>query len=311
MNTMTYTQLLNETIARYDRDGSLAAYHFITEHADEVTGNRTQIYNFRYALAAASGLKDEALQLLREAVIDHGYWYSFNYLMADEDLESIRDNNEFKELAEICKKREEEAKATAKPELKVLHASEDKTDNPLLIALHGDQESAALTEAYWESVVSKGIGLALPQSSQIQFSDAFEWENLDTGTDELVDHYGNLIKEFDKNNVIIGGFSAGCRVALNAMLEKNLPVKGFIFVAPWLPEVDEWEELLHSIEGKDLKGYIICGEQDEDCFENAKRFGELLIQKNIKHKIKIVKDLDHEYPENFEEMLTEAIDYVG
>lgn len=308
---MTYTHLLNETIAIYDREGSLEAYRFITEHADEVDGNRTQIYNFRYALAAASGLKEEALQLLREAVIDHGYWYSYDYLMADEDLESIQETEEFKELAAICKRREEEAKATAKPELKVIHASSEKAGNPLLIALHGDQESAALTEEYWKPVVSKGIGLALPQSSQIQFSDAYEWEDLDKGTDELMAHYRSLLEEFDQENVIIGGFSAGCRVALNAMLKNDLPVKGFIFVAPWLPEVDEWAELLDSIEGKDMKGYIICGEQDEDCFENAKRFGELLIQKNMKHKLKIVKDLDHEYPENFEEMITEAINYVG
>ncbi|WP_270180883.1 alpha/beta hydrolase [Alkalihalobacillus sp. CinArs1] len=303
---MTYTQLLNKTIETYENDGSLEAFRYIQEHADEVEGNRTQIYNFQYALAAASDLKDEALSLMREAVIDHGYWYSYDYLMTDEDLDSIKDTGEFQELAEICKKREEEAKATAKPELTLI--GEDGAEKPLLIALHGDQENATLTKEYWRSVVTEGTALALPQSSQIQFTDAYEWEDLGKGSDEVVNHTERLVDQF--NEITIGGFSAGCRVALHAMVTRNLPVKGFIFVAPWLPEVEEWDELLDNI-GRDVKGYIICGDQDEDCIESANRFGELLVKRNIQHKLKIISGLDHEYPERFEEMLKEAMTYIG
>ncbi len=308
MKEMTYTQLLNKTIERYENDGSLEAFRYIDQHADEVDGNRTQIYNFQYALAAASDLKEEALRLMREAIIVHGYWYSYDYLMADEDLDSIKDTSEFQELAQICKKREEEAKASAKPELKVLEGSREGIEKRLLIALHGDQENIALTEEYWKSAVSDGLTLALPQSSQIQFSDAYEWDDLEKGSDELVTHSKQLREQYD--DITVGGFSAGCRVALHAMVEKELPVNGFIFVAPWLPEVDEWDELLDNLD-KDVKGYIICGDQDADCFESANRFGELLVKRNIQHKIKIVSDLDHEYPVNFQEMLKEALDYIG
>ena len=50
MKQLTYAGLLNETITLYGREGSLAAYQFITKHADNVNGNKAQIYNFRYAL---------------------------------------------------------------------------------------------------------------------------------------------------------------------------------------------------------------------------------------------------------------------
>jgi len=42
--------------------------------------------------------------------------------------------------------------------------------HPLIIALHGDQENIETTEDYWNSCVDKNFILALPQSSQIQFS---------------------------------------------------------------------------------------------------------------------------------------------
>ena len=34
-------------------------------------------------------------------------------------------------------------------------------------------------------------------------------------------------------------------------------------------------------------------------------------EKNIEHKYKVVPDLDRDYPINFEELLKEAIEYIG
>ncbi|WP_347550184.1 alpha/beta hydrolase [Pseudalkalibacillus hwajinpoensis] len=307
MKKRYYTRLLNETITIYEESGSLKAYQHIKKYADDVEGNRAQLYNFKYALAAASGLEKEALAILKEAVIDHGYWYAYEYLQADEDLNSLRKYEEFKELVQLCKQREEEAKQAVKPELQVVEGN----GSSILIALHGDQENAEITEPYWNLAVSEGYTLALPQSSQIQFSEAFEWDDLDQAVDEVVAHDQRLeMKEDLGGHKIIGGFSAGCRVALKTVLEKGLSVSGFLFVAPWLPEIDEWSELLNNLKGMNIRGYIICGDQDEDCLEGSSRLAELLKSKGILHQLKVVRGLDHEYPENFNEMLLDGLTYL-
>ncbi|MTI71481.1 MAG: alpha/beta hydrolase [Firmicutes bacterium] len=311
MKKITYTNLLNRTLELLKKSGSLKAYNYITENAYKVKGNKAQIFNFRYALASASGLEREALNIMREAIIKKGFWYSYDYLTKDEDLKPLYKYNEFKDMINLCKIREEKAKKSLESKIKIVNNKGNKERKPLFISLHGNQENIELTEDYWKSVTDK-FTLALPQSSQIEFSDAYNWEDLCKGTDEVKRHFKNIIKNYniDLDNIIIGGFSAGCRVALNLLLNDNIKAKGFIFVSPWLPELNEWKSLIKKLKEKDIKGFIICGDKDEDCYECSKDFVSLLEKENIKHEFKIIKDLDHDYPNDFEDILNGAIKFI-
>lgn len=307
-NGMTYIQLLNETLHCYASKGSLEAYTYIMEHAKGIVGNEAQIYNFKYALASAAGLEEEALHLMKEAIIEKGFWYGNEYLISDDDLKSLHKFEEFHQMVQLCKEREELAKKTERADVKYI---ESKKKEKLFIAMHGDQENIGIIEPYWKSVLAQNYTLALPQSSKIQFSDGFVWDDLHRGKEELKEHYDKLIENRTVEHVIIGGFSAGARVALYTILQKNIAVDGFIFMAPWLPEVEEWNELLGVLQDKHIKGYIVCGDQDEDCFECTQQFVQLLRDKNIEHKYKIIPNLNHDYPIHFEEVLKEAIEYIG
>lgn len=307
-NGMTYIQLLNETLHCYASKGSLEAYTYIMEHAKGIVGNEAQIYNFKYALASAAGLEEEALHLMKEAIIEKGFWYGNEYLISDDDLKPLHKFEEFHQMVQLCKEREELAKKTERADVKYI---ESKKKGKLFIAMHGDQENIGIIEPYWKSVLAQNYTLALPQSSKIQFSDGFVWDDLHRGKEELKEHYDKLIENRTVEHVIIGGFSAGARVALYTILQKDIAVDGFIFMAPWLPEVEEWNELLGVIQDKHIKGYIVCGDQDEDCFECAQQFVQLLRDKNIEHKYKIIPNLNHDYPIHFEEVLKEAIEYIG
>ncbi|WP_242261413.1 alpha/beta hydrolase [Bacillus cereus group sp. BfR-BA-01453] len=307
-NSMTYIQLLNETLHCYASKGSLEAYTYIMEHAKGIVGNEAQIYNFKYALASAAGLEEEALHLMKEAIIEKGFWYGNEYLISDDDLKPLHKFEEFHQMVQLCKEREELAKKTERADVKYI---DSKKKEKLFIAMHGDQENIAIVEPYWKSVLAQNYTLALPQSSKIQFSDGFVWDDLHRGKEELKEHYDKLIENRTVENVIIGGFSAGARVALYTILKKDIAVDGFIFMAPWLPEVEEWNELLGVLQDKHIKGYIVCGDQDEDCFECAQQFVQLLRDKNIEHKYKIIPNLNHDYPIHFEEVLKEAIEYIG
>ncbi|UJA80930.1 alpha/beta hydrolase [Bacillus cereus] len=307
-NSMTYIQVLNETLHCYASKGSLEAYTYIMEHAKGIVGNEAQIYNFKYALASAAGLEEEALHLMKEAIIEKGFWYGNEYLISDDDLKPLHKFEEFHQMVQLCKEREELAKKTERADVKYI---ESKKKEKLFIAMHGDQENIGIIEPYWKSVLAQNYMLALPQSSQIQFSDGFVWDDLHRGKEELKEHYDKLIENRTVERVIIGGFSAGARVALYTVLQKDIAVDGFIFMAPWLPEIEEWNELLGVLQDKHIKGYIVCGDQDEDCFKCTQQFVQLLRDKNIEHKYKVIPNLNHDYPIHFDEVLKEAIEYIG
>lgn len=307
-NSMTYIQLLNETLHCYASKGSLEAYTYIMEHAKGIVGNEAQIYNFKYALASAAGLEEEALHLMKEAIIEKGFWYGNEYLISDDDLKPIHKFEEFHQMVQLCKEREELAKKTERADVKYI---ESKKKEKLFIAMHGDQENIGIIEPYWKSVLAQNYTLALPQSSKIQFSDGFVWDDLHRGKEELKEHYDKLIENRTVEHVIIGGFSAGARVALYTILQKDIAVDGFIFMAPWLPKIEEWNELLGVLQDKHIKGYIVCGDQDEDCFKCTQQFVQLLRNKNIEHKYKVIPNLNHDYPIHFDEVLKEAIEYIG
>ncbi|MED3318818.1 alpha/beta hydrolase [Bacillus wiedmannii] len=306
-NSMTYIQLLNETLHCYANKGSLETYTYIMEHAKGIVGNEAQIYNFKYALAGAAGLEEEAMHVMKEAIIEKGFWYGNEYLITDDDLKSLHKFEEFHKMVQLCKEREELAKKTERADVKFI---DGKKKEKLFIAMHGDQENIAIVEPYWKSVLDQDYTLALPQSSQIQFSDGFVWDDIHRGKEELKEHYVTFIENHTVESLIIGGFSAGARVALYTILQKNIDVDGFIFVAPWLPEIDEWNELLEVLQNKNIKGYIVCGDQDEDCFECTQQFVQLLRDKNIEHEFKVVPNLNHDYPKDFDELLKEAIEYI-
>ena len=315
MKKITYTSLLNRTLEIYSKGDYLRAYNFITENCKGIKGNLAQIYNFRYSIANEAGHEELALQLMREAIVEKGFWYQYKYLIEDEDLKSLNKYKEFGELLDICKKRELEAKRNEKTELKIIVPDKinEKFKYPLIIALHGDQENIGITEDYWRSCKDKNYMLALPQSSQIQFSEGYEWKDIEKGSQELKEHYENILKEHnvDSNNIIIGGFSSGGRVALYSILNEIIQVKGFILVAPWLPEIDEWASLLDRARDKRIKGYVVCGDKDDDCYDCTKKFTDLLASKNIPFELEIVNGLNHEYPDNFNEILPKAIDFFS
>jgi len=68
---------------------------------------------------------------------------------------------------------------------------------------------------------------------------------------------------------------------------------------------------LDKIREKGIKGYVVCGDKDNDCYECTRRFADLLSTKKNSYKLKIFKGLDHDYPDNFNEILLEAIEFIS
>jgi len=305
MREMTYTQLINQTLSFYSQGDFESAYDLITEKGQAVDGIPAQIYNFRYALACKLGDTVLALDIMKEAIIDNGYWYAYSYLTVDDDLEPLRGDSMFESLVETCRERELFARQEAKAEMTLQYVDDAKW----LVALHGNQENARIARPYWSVGVTHGYSLALPQSDQIEFSDAYCWDDLEKSTFALKTHCEELFRKYPEaeENLILGGFSAGARTVLGAILAGDIKAKAFILVGPWLPEVDEWVSLLDQLNERDIKGYIYCGEDDADALEGTLKLVGYLKQKQIPHIFEQIKGLEHDFPLNWQAILAKVL----
>jgi predicted esterase len=311
---LTYTQLLNETIKIYLTGDYEKAYNYITEHGTKVNGNLAQIYNFRYAIASKAGMKDLAISLMEEAILDRGFWYASEYLESDEDLNLLWGDSKFNDFVSICKEREKKAQMVSegKMELLITEGLVSAEETQLIIALHGNQENNEISKLYWKDVLNSNRIIALLQSSEIEFSNAYNWHDLHHGKNTM-DRFKNRIIDdmcLIGEKHILSGFSAGARQVLYYSLFTDIQIKGLILIAPWLPELEEWEDNLSLLTDRSIKVFIVCGNQDEDSFEDSKKFSQLLKKHRVQYHFNVIENLDHDYPNDFSIIMEEAIDFI-
>jgi len=300
---MTYKKLLDDAVELYMSGKYNDAYELVTEHMNSVTGNLAQMYNFRYSFLGKAGKPQEGFDVLKEGIMDKGFWYPPELLLEDDDLEDIRKIEGFQSLVDLCETRMNEADEKGEYTLKIVHteSSEPNKDKPLMIALHGDQENFDIAEFDWKTIVENGSRLALMQSGEIEFSDGYVWEDYNGAASALQEFVGRFDNDYSK--LILGGFSAGGQVALWSLLAMDIKPQQLILVAPWLPNLKEWTK---NIDLSILKGIditIICGDQDEDCFGCSKKLHKLLVAAGVDSKFQIVKDLQHAFPDDFSERI--------
>lgn len=311
MGGSSYFRFLHEAIRLYNHDQLERAYELVLREGEDVGGNPAQILNLKYCLESRLGKQEAALETFRGAV-GQGYWYGYEYLLQDEDLRPIRDTAEFRRLAEVCRGREMVAKARSRPDLKVL-PSERGGSKGLLLALHGNGDSVSLNEGYWSQSTELGFALALPQSSQTTSWDTYTWNDLEVGRRELLQHMAKLRDDgllWDEK-LVLGGFSGGARLALLSILRDEARPSGFILMAPWLPELEEWGPMFSGLAGRGLRGFIICGEKDEQCLGNAIKASGMLNHAGADTDLQVVEGLDHDFPEDFERRLADMLAILG
>jgi len=188
---------------------------------------------------------------------------------------------------------------------------------PLLIALHGNQNTAAGTLPFWKPAVDEGFALAVPQSTQAMFKGAFMWDDLDTSFGQVKACLESMKKEieFDSNRVILGGHSMGGFVAIQMALTGELPVYGLIANGPALPFDDAPEALekaLASAKERGLKAYFIMGDNDVDIEQDAIRvFVEKMKLAGISCELEIIPGATHDYNPNYDAAIVNALKFIN
>lgn len=309
MSGLTFNSYLNNALKMHSEGAFEQGYEYVTQNAQKVVGNEAKILNYRYSFAARAGHPDLAVKILKEAV-GKGYWYSRSMLMEDEDLEGLRQRKDFLELVTECARREIEARTSAKSKCMILKPSTRKRAiRGTVIALHGNGESAELAFPHWNSCLEQGRTLALIQSSQISYSMGFDWANLGQGVKELEGHWRQMVRVgLDPARTVIGGFSAGCRVILHTVLRGNVEPSGVILVSPWLPDLDSILPHMDRLLLGDTRFMIVCGEQDSECVDYARRLAAYLRSTDESIvRSRIVPGTDHDFPQGWEDMLRQIL----
>ena len=310
---MAYSSFLEASLKLYQEARYREAYDTITCAVDFPDSIPALVYYLRYSFACRAGMLDLAMDLVREAVIDEGYWYSAEHL-GDDDLEPLRSRPEFQKLAEICSNREVEASQNAISEMELIsplsriHSSKA----PLVVSMHGNQLNIQTTRLNWCSDSLSDCFIALPQSSRAVCSGAYSWVDPEAGMLEVKHHMEVVFRkgEVDRDQVILGGFSAGGRVALHMILNGGVKVKGMILLAPWLPDLDSLEPLLPTLRAEGVRAYLICGNQDPDCFDSTNRLAESLKANKVPFRYCVVNGMGHWYPSDFDQQLGKARSFI-
>jgi hypothetical protein len=300
---MTENKILNKTLELLDNQGIHEAYDYLQLHKQDFDTLSSQYYNYLYCLAALDDKPNEALHYLEEAIIGKELWYRPEVL-EDEDLDSIRDTDRFKTAKQISDKRYHMAMENTQ----TLSTWNAKKKERLILALHGNQQSIKDSQEDWAFLEKLGYQVEYVQSEEIDSCGIYRWEDEGTGSTQLKKVI-DAVEWSDYQESGLCGFSSGCNVILKAILDYDFPCNTIILQSPWIPMIDDSLETLTTkvIELK-TEVLIICGREDEDCFERSQALYLHLKEQGVDVRKQWIDGLGHELPEGHDRIVKQLLE---
>ena len=296
----------------YEEQRFADALEMLTREQVHYPDQRGHIIYWRMCFAALTGDVDQSLRLFADA-LDQGDWYSETMLRQDSDLQALQGNPAFERLVARNAEFIAQAQENVKP-YRIELLPETEPPYPLLVALHGNLSNAAAHVDDWRTATNNGWAVMLPQSTQVGRMDRYVWDDPDWAQREVTAHIETVCQThpIDRRNVVIGGFSRGALIAAWMALKGSIPTQGFITVAGhFRPEhIDEWRAYLGNAYIRDVGAFLVIGEADTICLPGVRALHNLLTGHDIRSELRVYPGLDHAYPENWETVLAEALDFV-
>jgi len=301
---MNEEKILNKALSLLNDEGEKSAYMYLLKQKEKRDDWSGQYYNFLYCFAGINGAVEEAKAYLEEAIIEKGFWYRTE-VFQDEDLDCIRDTDSFKACLEISEYRYQKALECAE----TVSTWKEKRKEKLAIALHGNQQNINDAKRSWQFLEKVGYQVECVQSKEIDAHNIFRWEDKGSGPEQLIDAIGK-IKMADYDEHILCGFSSGCNTILRTLISFDLPCDTILLQSPWIPMIiEDLQALVAVIEEKDIRLIIVCGTEDVECFGQSLQLYEALSQSAIKVEKHWLEGLDHEFPENFDQLIKMSMAY--
>jgi predicted esterase len=251
----------------------------------------------------------EALAQLKLA-IEKGVWWNPETLLNEEMLSSIKHDEDFQQIVQICKQRWQEQQRLAHPELYVMGSNKEKT---AVLSLHWRGDNARDFAEYWKSEeLLKQYIFGFAQSSQVRGYETFCWDDKKTAIKDIEYLYHSFQNNYltKENEVILAGASQGGKLAIELALASNtIKAKGFIVVVPAIKELDEFINLLASRKIQNVPGYIITGRKDM-FYEQTEKLFRILKNHGIQCELYVDEHEGHMFPKHFHDLLANALQYI-
>ena len=306
----------------YERGAYREALDLLDREGANFPGQTWHIGYWRVCLLARLGDVDGALSHF-ERLLARGLWIPVTMLRNDPDLVGLAGHPRFERAVAVCQQRQAEAQRTVRPQRVFLQPDGNvppqgggevelgKDSVPLLVALHGNSENAARAADCWRFVTGMGWALLAPQSTQVMGPDAYHWDDLDRGTEDVLYHYRSLLDAavapgasldpnrvlLDPNRVVVAGFSRGAALALHLVLSGALPARGVIALAPHLPSWSYLQEFLTpSPRSPNLRAYFLAGSRDEPAVRMSEDVARWMKAAGLPARVEVVGSMGHFYP---------------
>jgi predicted esterase len=267
---------------------------------------------YRLCLTARLEQYDQTLRVLEE-VLDSGVWMSEEILRQSPSLMPLQGRADFEALAARSLDLRARDRAEGKETPIVLEPAGPQPW-PWLIALHCNNSNAAAFAEPWKTAQAAGWLTLLPESSQAIWSSTYIWNDQQVGTADVLADYRAMGERYslDPQPGIIAGHSMGGQLALRLALTDSLPVRGFILLGPYFPEMEGWAELISAAWGRPLRGVVFLGEEDRALpQENVRAVVDLLNAAGIVCRLEMLPGRGHEVPPDFAELLKPALAFVN
>ncbi len=206
------------------------------------------------------------------------------------------------------------AQESASPGLKVVlpDGYSAESEYPLFIALHGGSGNMEEFSNVWKSdLLDSEFIVAYVQSSLVVSMTGYSWtQDLEVSRREVTEAYQRVVNEYpiDRNEVLVGGFSAGGIASLELVLSDDFPLSGFVVLCPARPDRFTLQSLA-NVRDRGVRGSILTTEMDPNV-DVQRQMVELLEEAGLPHEFVVTPDVGHWIPDNLGELVDRAIEHV-
>ena len=238
-------------------------------------------------------MPEAALDWLRKAIEDHGWWYRPEVLV-DDDLAALENDPAFRALKAVSDARYGEAVSRTEAVL----SWKAKTGDDLLLAVHGNTQNGETARGDWTPVLAGDDRWQLEtiQSAEPDGFGTYRWSYDMTSYLPVADAMEKL-RGAGYQKFVCGGFSAGCDMLLRAVMFTAARCDMLILQSPWIPLLEEQAEaLIRAIGEKKIALRIFCGADDEDCLPLAKQLYAAAQREGLDAAFTIQENSRHQFP---------------
>ncbi|MDH3814260.1 MAG: hypothetical protein OEV48_07215 [Acidobacteriota bacterium] len=293
------------------------ALALIEQAATKLQGREFEVSDFMVNTLFEAGRADEALTVWEKG-LDDGFFYFV--IPRSGTYDGVRKNPRFKKILARNNQVREVAQSESRPQYKVITPASYSPEGsyPLVMIIHGGNQSIVKAMERWDpTVIGDDVIIAYVQSSGRADTKSYRWDlggvdiySLPTAQDEVLGLYQEIVGEHavDTGQVMLAGFSQGGNLSLFMAAEGTIPAKGFIAGCP-ATRTPLPLESAQAAAARGLRGTIFVGTEDWTA-ASAQTTASNLEEAGIPVNHIVMEDKGHEFPDNFDEVLREAVKNV-